>query len=595
MTAVTADLRAEGIADLRAEGTADLRAEGIADLRAEGTADLHVHSTRSDGTFSPSELVDYAMTKQLKAFALTDHDTVDGLEEALSHAQNLKETFRREGNPALAEAVPEVVPGIELSTEYQGRDIHVVGLFIDYKNEHFLAYLRQFVASRDLRNRKMCALLQDAGIDISYEALLDEFPGSVITRAHYAKYLLNHGYIKSMKEAFERYVGDRCPCFVPREKVTPAQAVKLILQADGVPVLAHPILYGMSAPRLDALVAELKAVGLMGIEALYSTYTAADERQIRGLASKYHLLISGGSDFHGANKPGLDLATGYGKLRVPASVLEDIRTSRKNLLFTDMDGTLLSNDSTISPQMRAALDRMTAAGHHLILSSGRPLPSILEVRKKEQIDYPNMLILSNNGALVYDCDRKRNILEYRICHEDIRYIIERAEAQGLHIHGYTDTEIVCHGRNAELAFYTRRIHMPLKCVSDIAAALPDGCFKLQAIHLTDKSVLEAFRESLLDYCGDRIQMIFSNEQYLEILPAQAGKGNALRFIADYLHAPLSHTFAAGDAENDISMLQAAGTGIAMANASDAVKKAARIITQKSNDENGLLEILAQYF
>ncbi len=569
--------------------------DNLTDLRGGGTVDLHVHSTRSDGTFSPAGLVDYAMTKQLKAFALTDHDTVDGLEEALSYAEQLRDKFSREGNRTMADAVPEVVPGVELSTEYQGRDIHVVGLFIDYKTESFRNYLRQFVASRDLRNRKMCTLLQNAGIDISYEALLDEFPGSVITRAHYAKYLLNHGYIKSMKEAFERYVGDHCPCYVPREKVTPAQAVELILQADGVPVLAHPVLYGMSAPRLDALVAELKAVGLMGIEAIYSTYTAADERQIRGLASKYHLLISGGSDFHGANKPGLDLATGYGKLRVPASVLEDIRAGKKNLLFTDMDGTLLSSDSTVSPRMRAALERMTAAGHHLILSSGRPLPSILEVRKKEQIDFPNMLILANNGALVYDCDRKRSILEYRICQEDIRHIVSTAESRGLHIHGYTDTEIVCHGSNPELAFYTRRIHMPLKCVPDIAAALPDGCFKLQAIHLTDKSVLEAFRESLLDYCGDRIQMIFSNDQYLEILPARAGKGNALRFIADFLHAPVSHTFAAGDAENDISMLQAAGTGIAMANAAEAVKKAARIITRKSNDENGLLEILEQYF
>lgn len=543
--------------------------------------DLHVHSNRSDGTYSPTQLVDYAIEKNLTAFALTDHDTVDGLAEAISYAEKING--------------PEIIPGIELSTEYQGRDIHIVGLFIDYENEEFKAYLKHFVESRDERNRKMCALLSEAGIDISYEALLAEFPGSVITRAHYAKFMLNHGYIKSMKEAFDRYIGDHCPYFVPREKVTPAEGVELILKADGVPILAHSILYGMSDERLDTLVSELKEAGLMGIEAIYSTYNAADERQIRRLADKYHLLISGGSDFHGANKPGLDLAVGYGSLRVPDSVLTDIRATRKNLLFTDMDGTLLLNDSTISNVMRDALKRMTDAGHHLILSSGRPLPSILEVREKERIAFPNMLIMSNNGALVYDCDRQKAILECRVSQEDTAYIIRQAEAQGLHIHGYTATEIVCHGMNAELAFYTSRIHMPLKCVEDIAAALPQGSFKLQCIHLTDKSVLEAFRESLLDYCGDRIQMIFSNEQYLEILPAQAGKGNALRFIADFLHAPLSHTFASGDAENDISMLRAAGTGIAMANAQDAVKKAAHIITGKSNDENGLLEILDHYF
>ncbi len=559
------------------------------------TVDLHVHSNCSDGTLSPAQLVDYAMEKQLQAFALTDHDTVQGLPEALARAAQLREQYRQSGDISGADRVPEIIPGVELSSEYHGRDIHVVGLFIDPENQKFQTYLTQFIESRDLRNQKMCALLQNAGIDISCEALAAEFPNSVITRAHYAKYLLNHGYIKSIKEAFERYVGDHCPCYVPREKVTPAQAVEMILAADGVPVLAHPILYGMGTDALDTLVAELKSAGLMGIEAVYSTYTPSDERRIRRLAAKYHLLISGGSDFHGTNKPGLDLAVGYGGLRVPASILEDIRSASKRLLFTDMDGTLLLSDSTVSASMHTALDRMTAAGHHLILSSGRPLPSILEVRQQEGLDYPNMLILSNNGALVYDCDRKRNILEYRICSEDIAHIVHAAQTRGLHIHGYTDTEIVCLGMNPELAFYTRRIHMPLKCVEDIAAALPDGCFKLQAIHLTDKSILEDFRLSLLDFCGDRIQMIFSNEQYLEILPAGAGKGNALRFIADFLHVPLSRTFACGDAENDISMLQAAGTGIAMANAPETVKKAALIVTSKSNDEDGLLEILERYF
>ncbi len=557
--------------------------------------DLHVHSTRSDGTYSPTELVDYAITKNLKAFALTDHDTTDGLEEAVSYAQNLRQQYLADGNEELAAAVPEIIPGIELSTEQDGRDIHIVGLFIDYKNPAFCDYLKHFVESRDLRNEKMCKLLQEAGIDITYQALQETFPDSVITRAHYAKYMLNHGYIKSMKEAFERYIGDHCPYFIPREKVTPAQAVELILQADGIPILAHPILYGMGSAKLDSVVGELKAAGLMGIEALYSTYTAADERQIRSLASKYNLLISGGSDFHGSNKPDLDLGVGYGKLNVPDFVLEDIRATRKNLLFTDMDGTLLLSDSTISPTMRAALNKMTSLGHHLILSSGRPLPSILEVRDKEQINYPNMLILSNNGALVYDCDKDVNLLECRICQKDIAYIIEQAEKRGLHIHGYTAREIVCHGMNAELEFYTSRIHLPLICVDDIAAYLPEGCFKLQSIHLTDRSKLEAFRESLLDYCGDRIQMIFSNDQYLEILPSEAGKGNALRFIADHLHAPLSHTFAAGDAENDLSMLDAAGTGIAMANATDAVKEAARIVTQKTNNEDGLLEIIEKFF
>ncbi len=295
--------------------------------------DLHVHSTRSDGTYTPKELVDYAVLKGLKAFALTDHDTVDGLDEAIQYAEALRQKQAENLQAAACDKaackhIPEVIPGIEFSTEYQGRDIHIVGLYIDYKDKEFTRYLQSFIDSRTLRNQKMCRLLTEAGIDISYDKLLEEFPGSVITRAHYAKYMLNHGYIKSIKEAFERYVGDNCPYFVPREKVTPAQAVELTLKAGGVPILAHPILYHMSDARLDKLVAELTESGLMGIEAIYSTYCTADERKIRNLAKKYKLLISGGSDFHGSNKPGLGLGVGYGKLYVPDEVLDNIKIHR---------------------------------------------------------------------------------------------------------------------------------------------------------------------------------------------------------------------------------------------------------------------------
>lgn len=292
--------------------------------------DLHVHSTRSDGTLTPTQLVDYAREKGLTAFALTDHDTVDGLDEAIRYACSLRSQTNAGGVPTakedgcLSAPVPEIIPGIELSSEYQGRDIHIVGLYIDFQDTHFQKYLQDFVASRDARNRKMCSLLREAGIDISYESLCNAYPGAVITRAHYAKYMLEHSYVKSMAEAFERYIGDHCPCYIPREKITPAQAVALILEAGGFPILAHPILYGMSDSRLDTLAGELKQVGLMGIEALYSTYHACDERQIRHLAQKYDLLISGGSDFHGANKPGLDLGTGYGSLFVPDEVLAQI-------------------------------------------------------------------------------------------------------------------------------------------------------------------------------------------------------------------------------------------------------------------------------
>ena len=295
--------------------------------------DLHVHSTCSDGTYTPAGLVDYAIQKGLCAFALTDHDTIDGLSSAISYAESLRSTLP---NAALlndapandtAPFVPEVIPGIELSTDYEGQDVHIVGLYIRYQDSVFLAKLREFQDSRLQRNRRMCLKLAEAGIDISYEALLQECPDAVITRAHYARYLLNHGYTKSMKEAFDRYVGNHAPCYVPREKVTPQQAVQLILDAGGFPVLAHPMLYPMGRDRLETLVSQLKEAGLMGIEAVYSTYKPYEERHVRMLAQKYRLLISGGSDFHGDNKPGLDLGTGYGKLFVPVQILEDIRSA----------------------------------------------------------------------------------------------------------------------------------------------------------------------------------------------------------------------------------------------------------------------------
>lgn len=285
--------------------------------------DLHVHSNRSDGTFTPAQLVDYAMEKGLKAFALTDHDTVDGLDEAIHYAAGL-----RVSSP-VPENVPEVIPGIEFSAEYQGKDVHIVGLYIDYQEKAFREQLQAFVDSRITRNRKICGLLQKAGIPVTYEDLLAEFPDAVITRAHYARYMLNHGYIDTMAEAFERYIGDGCPCYIPREKITPAEAVKLIGEASGVSILAHPVLYHMTDAQLEQLTVRLKEAGLAGIEAIYSTYTPAEERHIRSLAAKYELLISGGSDFHGANKPGLDLGNGYGKLFVPSSVLDTIRRYRE--------------------------------------------------------------------------------------------------------------------------------------------------------------------------------------------------------------------------------------------------------------------------
>lgn len=537
--------------------------------------DLHVHSNRSDGTLTPTELVDYACSKGLSAFALTDHDTTDGLKEAMEYA----------GDKGI-----EVIPGIEFSTEYESKDIHILGLYIDYNQKEFREHIQEFVDSRILRNKKMCQNLTEAGINISYEALTEEFPDSTITRAHYARFLLDHGYVKSLPEAFERYVGDHCPYYVPRQKVTPTQAVELILKANGVPILAHPILYHMSERRLDKLVSELKEAGLMGIEAVYSTYTASEERQIRALAQKYNLLISGGSDFHGSNKPKLDLAVGYGKLYIPSSILDDIKKARIRLVFCDLDGTLLNKECQVTPRTREAIAQMVKKGHKLIITSGRPLDSILEVKEQAGLNYPGMLIISDNGSIVYDCDSNRRLADHRIPAEEIRYLTDEAKKMGIYCHGYTDTGIVTCERTEELSFYTGKIHLPVTIVNDIADALYEGSSKLMVINLSNHQKLEDFRTHIAPYCTGRIQAVFSNPAYLELLPFNAGKGNGVRFVCEYFHIPQEHTYGCGDAENDISMLKAVGTAVAMYNADENVKKIADIVTKEDNNNDGLVPL-----
>lgn len=273
--------------------------------------DLHVHSNCSDGTYSPEELVKLALTVPLEAFALTDHDTTEGIAPALAAAEG---------------ADLEVIPGIEFSTAYEEKDIHVLGLGIDYENAYFQEQLAYFRDSRGLRNDKMIARLQEAGLPVTKEYLEEHYPDAVWTRAHFGACLLDLGCVSSVSEAFDRYIGDRAPCFVPREKVTPFEAIRLIHEAGGYAVLAHPLLYGLSKERLDLLTAQLKKAGLDGIEAIYSGNRPSDDSAMKQLAAKYALKITGGSDFHGDNKPKIHLGTGRGNLKVPYTLWKNLHS-----------------------------------------------------------------------------------------------------------------------------------------------------------------------------------------------------------------------------------------------------------------------------
>lgn len=543
--------------------------------------DLHVHSTKSDGSYTPAELVNYALEKGLAAFALTDHDTTDGLDEALA-AANGKNI--------------EVIPGIEFSSEYEGRDIHIVGLYIDYHSDFFKRRLVHFVNGRILRNQEMCRRLADHGIPVSYEALTAEFPDCVITRAHYARYLLNHGYVKSLSEAFERYIGDHAPCFVPRKKITPMRAVEIIRKAGGFPILAHPMLYHMGTTQLEKLVTSLKEIGLMGIEAIYSTHTPSDERKIRALAQKYDLCISGGSDFHGTAKPGLDLGTGYGKLFVPYDVLTTIKekkrmnvsTHKTKILFTDMDGTLLNRQKEVTPYTREVLEKWCQAGHKFVLCSGRDINNLKFVRKSLSLNYPGMYLIGYNGGQIYDCEQDKTLYRIGLSHSQVAHIKETADSFGIHFHTYSETSIVSPKADEGLTYYQRFINTPTVIAPDIFTVLDVEPCKCLLIERKDTAKLEQLRLTLLPWAEkEGITLAYSNPYYLEVFPSRSGKGAAVLKLCELLNINPLFSIAAGDAENDISMIEKAGLGIAMANAAESVKNTATTITEYDNDHDGL--------
>lgn len=270
--------------------------------------DLHAHTTASDGTFTPSELVCYAVEKGLHALAVTDHDTTAGVSEAIEAASkyNLK-----------------LIKGIEISSIYKGKDIHVLGYGIDIANKELLAQEKIFLEYRSNRNKEMCKRLSKSGIDISVEKLEERYGGAVITRANIARYLLENGYVETKDEAFKRYLDKTTPYYVVKEKISIEKAVRLILNAGGVISIAHPVIYKMTEDELKALFTYGKEIGIKCVEALYSNNKPEDTALYKRLAKETGLLITGGSDFHGANKR-VDLGCGYGDLEVPDELLENI-------------------------------------------------------------------------------------------------------------------------------------------------------------------------------------------------------------------------------------------------------------------------------
>jgi 3',5'-nucleoside bisphosphate phosphatase len=243
--------------------------------------DLHVHSTASDGRYAPEVIISKAAGLGLKYLSLTDHDSIDGIEPALKAAANF---------PGLT-----FIPGVELSTDLADGEAHILGYFIDYTSPELKKELEKFRDSRSGRGRRMVDKLADLGMEIDWERVQEIAGDGAIGRPHIARAMQEKGYISSFNEAFDKYIGHGGPAYVEREKITPAEAVALIVHCNGLAVLAHP--FTVKDP--EAMVLTLKKAGLVGIEAYYKDNTPETTEATIKLAEKYGLIATGGTDYHG--------------------------------------------------------------------------------------------------------------------------------------------------------------------------------------------------------------------------------------------------------------------------------------------------------
>ena len=277
--------------------------------------DLHAHTTASDGTLSPTELVALARDSGLEALAVTDHDTVGGLEEALAAGRDLG---------------LEVIPGCELSVEYPGPGfMHILGLYVPTKPEKLMAGMRELNDLRANRNVRIVKKLQDLGLDVTYEAVLALARGTV-GRPHIAQAIVNAGGAADIPQAFDVYLGEGGKAYLPKDKFSPQKAIGLLRSEGATVVLAHPYSIKKDGPALEREVRQLADWGLEGLECLYTLHSPGQTKAFVDLAGRLGLLVTGGSDFHGAPKPDIHLGVGRGDLSVPYAVLEAIKDRRRS-------------------------------------------------------------------------------------------------------------------------------------------------------------------------------------------------------------------------------------------------------------------------
>jgi hypothetical protein len=272
-----------------------------------------MHSTHSDGTDSPRHLVELARDTGLAAIALTDHDTFSGVAEAQAAGRELG---------------VRVLSGVEISLEYAGKTVHMLAYCFDSGAPRLKEGLDRLVQGRNDRNRRIVANFNRIGVDLALEEVESEAGGKVVGRPHFARVLMRKGIVQDRQEAFDRFLARGAACYEERLRFTPADSVRMIREAGGVPVLAHPKFVPlMEGESLDAVVRDLAEAGLLGIECHYSLHTAEETRHYLDLARRHGLLVTGGTDYHGAIKPDIRMGVGCGNLTVPLECAEALEAT----------------------------------------------------------------------------------------------------------------------------------------------------------------------------------------------------------------------------------------------------------------------------
>ncbi len=301
-------------------------------MEKEGYIDLHTHTTASDGSMSPLQLVKHAFDKGLSAVAVTDHDTVSGVEQALQEGKRLG---------------IEVVPGVEISVDFcrsciitgtamygnelhnaseqPAAEMHLLGYFFNGGHNSMRKILEELREKRDQRNPRIISKLNELGFDITVSQVNSLAAGEVVGRPHIARAMQDKGYVSSIEEAFEKYLASGRPAYFKKNKMSPQQGIGEIAKAGGIPVLAHPIYLYLSTGQMDNLIARLTGIGLKGIEAYYTENTKEQTEELLQLAQKHKLMITGGSDFHGSYKPGIEIGSGRGNLKIKYHLLERLK------------------------------------------------------------------------------------------------------------------------------------------------------------------------------------------------------------------------------------------------------------------------------